>query len=165
LKKIIAAALIPVLLLLSGCVSGKVPVFCVCPKFSGTAFLGKDKFDADMDFEVKNPKITMNNAENVFKSEYIFYDESVKIKYDDIECDVELSKLPKGNIPLVIFKVFNSLKNKENIKWEYDRTNKNWTFSGKYNDLKFTGKCDTKGKIISFAVPEIQISFYTKNFG
>lgn len=165
MKKFIAFLLVPVLLLTGGCALGGVPAFKVCPKFSAEIYFGKEKFDVDSDFTSARPVVTVNNEKNAFRSVYTFYDESVKIKYDDIECKVETKDLPKGNIPLIIYRIYNSLSNKESVVWKYDKALENWDFSGKCGSLRFSGSCDEDGKILKFTVPEVQISATIKKFG
>ena len=128
----------------------------ICPKCAGSLTVDEITYGLDVDFGGKEKLVILSGKENPYSSYYYFSGNTVRLKYDTLETELEADALPDTNLALLTFRLLSALEGEE-VKWE--REKESYHFSSKINNCYCAGECDDAGKLLSFEVPEYQVYF------
>ena len=160
LKLISLILALSALLCLCACTSRQKPKAALLPKSRGTVVFDEEQFGADMDFTGKEKLVIIGDDKNAFHTYYYFHDDSVRLKYDNLETELVISALPDTNLALLIYRIGNELLEGE-VNWH--KVEKKYVFDFKINNASCSGECNAQGKLLSFEVPEYRV-YYKAEF-
>ena len=145
------------LLLAGGCARASKPKAFVLPRCHARIVCAEEQFDAVLNFAAKPQKVILKTQQNAFDTLYLFEKDSVILRYDNIQTQLNINALPDTNIATLLYKLINAVQAGEG-KWE--RTQTGFSFCGKVNGTAFSAKCDGSCQLLECEVPEYQ--FYCK---
>ena len=156
MKKILALVLLSALVFFSGCSASNKPKASLSPKSIGTISVDEKPFHAEIDFSEEEKLIVLKAENSAFNTYYYFSAQKLKLKYDELETELNINELPDTNPALLLYRAF-SVARSDKADWIKQKDK--YIFSLKINEVSCTGECAADGKLVSIEIPQYKVYY------